>query len=1339
MEVSVSTVVFRRPVRRTGPEMPTGEISLQEPPALPEVTPGGLRSVMTILPMMLMSSVMVMMFIGGGRGALTFVMAGLMGVAMLGMVVGQLAVSAGERKHRMGGDRRDYLRYLSQQRKRVRRSIEQQREATDWRHPDPSALWSVAFTTRRWERRPSHPDFLEVRVGTGRQRLATRMAPLQTKPIEDLEPLSAKALRRFINAYTAIDDLPVALFLPGFHQIRITGDSERRRAFARALVTQVATFHAPEEVVIALCLSDAATGAWEWIKWMPHVQHPTEQDAAGPARLAAESMDAVERLLGQEFLARPRWEQGASPSRDEPFVVVICDDGRIPAGSRMMAGGYRNAVLVDLGTPPSTVPRGLLWADLSESGLEQVKHDQVGREVRSNLARPDQLTAAEARTVAQILSPYRLSITTEPAAEALTTDFDLGALLGVADLSNLDLTQAWAARPAARRLRIPIGIDAEGGPVELDIKESALGGMGPHGMLIGATGSGKSELLRTIVLGLAMTHSSEILNFVLVDFKGGATFLGLDKLPHTSAVITNLADEAALVGRMQDALHGELVRRQELLRQAGGFTSVLEYERARGQGQQLDALPTLFVVVDEFSELLATHRDFIDLFVMIGRLGRSLAVHLLLASQRLDDGRIAALETHLSYRIGLRTFSAIESRTAIGVPDAHELPSQPGHGYLRTDVSSLIRFKAAYVSGPHRPKHKRLDPAVVQRQVVPFRLQHTPYPEADGSGHPEAGQPADPPELPGAEEERTPSVLQVVAAQLVDQGPPAHQVWLPPLHRPPTLDHLLPALAPDPEAGLRAVGWPGNSALAVPVGFVDKPFEQARELLVADLSGIGGHLGIAGGPQSGKSTLLRTLICALALTHSPREVQFYCLDFGGGTLSAISDLPHVGSVAGRLDADRVIRTVAEVSALIADRERRFATQGIDSMAAYRRQRAAGLVDDPHGDVFLVVDGWFTLRQEFEAADTAIRQIVARGLNFGVHLLLTAARWSEVHHGMRDQIGTRLELRLGDPVDSAIDLRAAATVPHLPGRGLTAQKTHFLGALPRIDGVADPASVADGSRALAAAARDFWDGAPAPRVRTLPAVLPARDLPMAEGDVRLPIGIDEERLESVWHDFEELPHLTALGDVQSGKTSLLRYVADSLVRRFTPKEVRLMIVDFRRTLFDGVPEPYRLGYSVSVDSARSTVAQAIEGLKLRMPGTDVTPEQLRARDWWSGPRLYLLVDDYDMLGGHESPLLPLIPYLAQGTDIGFHVVLTRAAAGAMRMSMDPFIRRLQETNSPDVVLSCPPGEGPLLGNTKPRILPPGRALLCTRRGSRVIQTPYVEPGTPASPPVDLAGR
>jgi FtsK/SpoIIIE family len=217
--------------------------------------------------------------------------------------------------------------------------------------------------------------------------------------------------------------------------------------------------------------------------------------------------------------------------------------------------------------------------------------------------------------------------------------------------------------------------------------------MGPHGILIGATGSGKSELIRTLVLALAMSHSSERLNMVLVDFKGGATFLGLDGLPHVSALITNLADELPLVDRMADALQGELIRRQELLR-AAGHASINDYEKARANGAGLAALPTLVVIVDEFGELLATKGEFMNLFVMIGRLGRSLGVHLLLASQRLEEGRIHALETHLSYRLGLRVFSSMESRAILGVTDAYDKPLSPGQGFLRTSTTSLEKFKA---------------------------------------------------------------------------------------------------------------------------------------------------------------------------------------------------------------------------------------------------------------------------------------------------------------------------------------------------------------------------------------------------------------------------------------------------------------------------------------------------------------------------------------------------------------------------------------------------------------------------------------------------------------------
>ena len=334
-------------------------------------------------------------------------------------------------------------------------------------------------------------------------------------------------------------------------------------------------------------------------------------------------------------------------------------------------------------------------------------------------------------------------------------------LMGIADVGAVDPTRLWrAGRGPEQMLRVPIGVSEQGQPVELDIKEAAANGMGPHGLCIGATGSGKSEFLRTLTLGMVAAHPPEALNLVLVDFKGGATFLGLERAPHVAAVITNLADEAHLVARMKDALAGEMNRRQELLRAAGNFANIAEYDRARARGHGLAPLPVLFIVVDEFSELLSQHPDFIDLFIAIGRLGRSLGMHLLLASQRLDEGRLRGLESHLSYRICLKTFSTGESRSVLGVPDAYHLPNAPGAAYLKTGSGEPLRFQTAFVSGPMKSPRTR---SARVRIAAPIPRLFTAAPMGRiALGEREAGPMVRPPPL--AEPCSTPSSIDSRAA-----------------------------------------------------------------------------------------------------------------------------------------------------------------------------------------------------------------------------------------------------------------------------------------------------------------------------------------------------------------------------------------------------------------------------------------------------------------------------------------------------------------------------------------------------------------------------------------------
>ncbi|SCG52457.1 type VII secretion protein EccCa [Micromonospora inositola] len=1319
----MSTVVIKRPPRRPAPEIPVGDLPVEAPPEIPVGTGGRWQQALMVLPMLGGTVAMAMMF-GRGGGAYSYVVGGMFGLSSVAMLVTSWGSATGTpKKSEMMAARREYLRHLTALRRRVRQTAGAQRAGLHYRHPDPGRLWSTVDSHRVWERRPGDPDFAVVRLGVGPQTLATPLVPPVTRPLEELEPMTAGALRRFLDAYSVVPDLPVALSLRSFARVFVRGPAGARgagspaaQALVRAVLAQLAVFHAPDELLIAVCAGPERRGLWDWVKWLPHAQHPSRADALGPVRLVTSSAAELERLLDEVLASRSRFSP-VGPATDAPHVVVVLDGGDLTGATDLAGDGGIDAVtVIDLDTPPPRLlDRYALLLDLRDGRLHS--HSAEGA---AEVGAADALELADAEAVARRLAPLRLAGTVRGPDAPPGAEPGLPELLGLGDSESFTAEQGWAPRPARDRLRVPIGVGADGGAIELDLKESAQDGMGPHGLLIGATGSGKSELLRTLVLGLAATHSSEQLNFVLVDFKGGATFASFDRLPHTAAVITNLADALPLVDRMVDAINGELVRRQELLRRAGNFASLRDYERARTAGTPLAPLPSLLLICDEFSELLSAKPDFIDLFVQIGRLGRSLGVHLLLASQRLEEGRLRGLDTHLSYRIGLRTFSALESRTVLGVPDAHELPRSPGHGYLRSGTDPLVRFKAAYVSGAVR---RRGGPAGAAGAGAPrllaFSTHLVPVPE-----------PATPAAPPAAEEDSpTETLLDLLVGRLAGQGPPAHQVWLPPLDRSPTLDELLGPVATDPARGL-TVGNPElHGALQVPVAVVDKPYEQRRDLFWLALDGAAGHVAVVGQPQSGKSSLLRTLICALALTHTPAEVQVYCLDFGGGALGVLRDLPHVGGVAGRSDPTAVRRTVGEIAALLAERERRFAELGVESMAAWRRRRAAAPANgqpgtDPFGDVFLVVDGWGTLRNDYDDLEPLVTDLATRGLSYGVHVVAASVRWTDFRPAIRDLFGSRLELRLGDPSDSVVVKRAvAANVPEQAGRGITAEGLHFLGALPRVAGLGG--ETVD----LVKAAVAGWAGPAAPRVRLLPPVLPYADLDLAATTgLAFPVGVAEADLRPVVLDFATEPHFVVFGDAECGKSSFLRALASSIITRFAPEQARVILVDYRRSLMGTIETPHLIGYGNAAPHTAELIESAAGYLQGRIPGPEVTPAQLRSRSWWSGPELFVLVDDYDLVaGGPTNPLRALEEHLPHARDVGLHLVLARRSGGAGRTQFEPIIQRLRELSTAGLVMSGGPEEGALVGQVKASPLPPGRGRLVTRReGVRLVQLAHLPP-------------
>lgn len=1309
------------------------------PPEIARVLPGGLLPRLLPLVMMAaMAGMMAMMFVTGGRSVLSSPFSLMFPVMMLMSTAGMF-LNRGQGKKsvaELNQERKDYFRYLDQLREDVRRTGSVQRESLQWSHPAPLDLSSLIGTRRMWERRPNDPDFGHVRIGIGSHRIATPLAWPETAPVEDLEPVATVALRRFVRTHSVLHELPTAVSLRAFPAVNLEGHRPHVLALVRAMLMELSAFHGPDHVAVAIVCRDPDGPDWEWAKWLPQLQHPRLRDGLGSVRMLYDSLAALEDSLSEELAERGRFMRNAPPTAGRTHLVVVIDDGHVEGVERLVAeAGLDSVTLLDLTAPQTglAVRRGLQLV-VSDGELGVKSAGEVER-----FATVDQAGLAAAASYARKLAPYRVSAATQLVqfTDEPRPNPGLMSLLGIADAAQIDPAQVWRPRTPRERLRVPIGVTPDGAPVELDIKEAAENGMGPHGLCVGATGSGKSEFLRTLVLSLVTTHSPDMLNLVLVDFKGGATFLGLDPLPHVAAVITNLEDELAMVDRMHDALAGELNRRQELLRSAGNFANVTEYERARVAGAPLDPLPALFIVVDEFSELLSQKPDFAELFVMIGRLGRSLRVHLLLASQRLEEHRLRGLESHLSYRIGLRTFSANESRQVLGITHAYHLPGQPGAGYLKTDAADPLRFNTCYVSGPYvsargarriggqeaagRPP-QRFTAATVAA-VEPSGPTRIELPDLDAFIADEETVAAGPGE----------SLLQVVVARLRGQGRAAHEVWLPPLDVSATVDMLLSQ--PDWRDAANRTG-----RLQLPIGLIDKPYEQRRDVLVVNLAGAQGNVAVVGGPQSGKSTALRTLIMAAAATHTPEQVQFYCLDFGGGTVAAMNGLPHIGSTASRREGDRVRRTIAELTSLMRQREERFLALGIENMREFRNRKTelAALTDaekaahplsaDCFGDAFLVVDGWAAFREEFESLEPAVNAIAAQGLSYGVHLIITASRWLEIRPVVKDQLGTRIELRLGDPGDSEMNRRAAQLVPlGRPGRGVTPAGLHSLLALPRLDSGTDPADLSEGIATAKAALEQQYPRSRAPEVRMLPKQVSREEVLAAaaragieESATRVVIGLGESELQPVVLDLEAQPHLMIFADVACGKTTALRNIVAGIVQHSTPDQARFVLVDYRRTMLEAVRGDHLAAYSTSSQTAIPTMDELARYFAKRVPGSDITTQQLRDRDWWDGPEIYVVVDDYDMVAG-SNPLTPLLPYLPQARDVGLHLIIARRAGGAGRALYDPVLGPLKDLSVDALLMSAPRDEGVLLGDVRSSTLPPGRGTLVSRnRPNELVQ-------------------
>jgi S-DNA-T family DNA segregation ATPase FtsK/SpoIIIE len=973
-----------------------------------------------------------------------------------------------------------------------------------------------------WERTPADPDFLMLRVG-----LAARRSNITV----EVERGGSEALQQWAVERSAeraeLQGVPALVDLAEAGSVGLVGSPAALEALARSLVVQAAALFSPIDLGLAFIVSADGARTWDWVKWLPHIRtdHSPLRVAslAGPAETSA-LVDDLLRLRSERISGTPRGSGRTTARSFSPWMLLIVD-GRVPMDRPAISGlmadcAEAGIVCVWLGDRIEDLPGECrVVLSVGADGVATRNDMRTGDLLPGITA--DVLAAEDALSLSLALAPIR-DVTAHVGDGGLPTRVGL--------LEELDapkvgiegwMAQAWGT--PRDHLGVPIGESASG-PLILDLERH-----GPHGLVAGTTGSGKSELLQTLVGAMAALYPPSRVTFLLVDYKGGTAFGGCRGLPHTVGYVTDL--DPSLTTRALISLNAELRRREGIIAASGSkdLTKLRATDPAK-------APASLCIVVDEYAALLKEQPDFVEGIVDVAQRGRALGVHLVLGTQSPDLTVSQKIQDNIGFRIALRTAKAAGSSAVIGTDLAAGISlDQTGRAYIRFPSGDLQYFQTAWANAP-------IDGSAgsgVRVAEFGFRVgssgSRSAMPSIGRSGSSTGG---------GATAGQTgptdlTSIADAAAKAFRASGAPApHRPWL------PALPEVLPL------AALR----PGMPAQAAPLGLVDEPERQRQTVTRLDLDAHGG-LVVTGMSGSGKTTLLRSAALGLAERAEPGCLHLYGLDFGAGGLRMLEALPGCGAVVQGDDLERSVRLLRMLRREVADRRARLAQGGLTFTDALHSPVPTTFLPR----IVVVLDGYDGFTSAFERVAfgewvDATPRIVADGRSVGVHFLISAGRRFAVPSAIIGILDRRVVLRQAEPDEYFqsgihVDARQLPSLP--PGRGFT--ETGSLIQTPVAGGASD-ANQAAAIGAVAAALRQAAASAPVQRplpspIGRMPQLVRLASLPAGARGEAFPIGIGDNALAPVGFRPDD-GHVLVAGPGRSGRTSTLLALA-AAIRRSDP--------------------------------------------------------------------------------------------------------------------------------------------------------------------------------------------
>jgi len=1099
---------------RISPTFPRSERELPAPPA--PIQPSRIPMLAMLAPVML----------GGVMFLITTSPMSLMMMAFTPlMMIGSWVDGRTSGRRRLRKELQQFQETLACERAELLRLREQEIETRAAETPAFSEI-ANAITGRAgllWTRRPEHRSFLEIRFGEG---VLPSRTQVKLPPRGDAAAQHWSALNQIADEFREVAPVPVLERLDRCGSVGIAGEPFWAEGMARSVILQLIGLHSPAELSLAGFVGPHSAEDWEWLKWLPHVDAvtspipgwPLAEDEVNSTRLLT-ALEGILELRRQTTSGRTtvrshldletRNDEGQGEAVDSlpitPTVVVLVLEGYQADTSRLISlaedGPDFGIHLIWVANAADALPAAC--RTFAEVGNRAGSVSFVRSGSRVQLQRLEHVDDRTALHLARRIAPV------EDTGARVLDESDLPKSVNLRELQSVDLlggakaiAQAWARSgsltsqwvPGAER--DPIGLSAvigqgADGPALVDLRLH-----GPHALVGGTTGSGKSEFLQSWIMSLAAGVSPDRLTFLLVDYKGGAAFAECVDLPHTVGLVTDLSPH--LVRRALTSLRAELRYREELLAEHGAKDLITMERRSDPM-----APPTLVIVIDEFAALATEVPEFVDGVIDVAQRGRSLGLHLIMATQRPAGVIKDNLRANTNLRVALRMADEADSNDVIGVKDAAFFdPATPGRGAIKVGAGRIAHFQTGYLGA--RASQEREAGGIEVRSLGLMEGRSWDIPTEALPEHTETR--AAPRDI---------EVLRdgvVAAAKLAGLATP-RRPWLDELPQALALRSLRRAAQPPrPEASDRAL-----------FGLRDEP-EAQRQVPVAIDFEESGNVALLGASGTGKTSALLTLAASLSLDATRAPVEIFAIDAAGGALDAIDTLPTVGAVAPLSDLELCDRVLRHVQELIAERGPRYAAARAGSLSAYRRMPG----HESEARIVLLVDGFAAFRQATEMLGgqqspfQLLNEIMMGGRAVGVHVVLTSDRASAIPASMSANVQQQFVLRLASPHDYGhLGVKSDALEDAPPGRAIIAGESDEV-QIALLSDVAKGTGGPGASTDLAAQAGALTElaadlrhlGVPqAHELRNAPERIDLLELPPSRDDKAV-FGIDTRRLEPV---------------------------------------------------------------------------------------------------------------------------------------------------------------------------------------------------------------------------------